>query len=502
MPYSSFIILDAEYTEKIDQMGKDTCTPPLSPPNLRTLRVSAVDPDPLSGKHVVILGLARQGKALARFAADVGARVTVSDLRPAAHLQSSLDELQDLGIETVLGEHPLSLLDTADVLAISGGVPADLPLVVEARRRGLPVTNDALEFARRCPCLVIGITGSAGKTTTTALTGCMGERSGRRTWVGGNIGRPLISDLAEMRPDDLVVMELSSFQLELWDTSPQVAAVLNVTPNHLDRHQTMAAYTQAKANILRFQGPDGVAVLSADDPGAFGLGDCVRGRRRLFSWRRPVDDGAFVQDGAIWLREGQKEQAVCPVEAIPLRGRHNVLNALAATCLADAAGVPLEAIRAAVTSFTGVEHRLEVVGVINGVQYVNDSIATAPERALAALASFTEPIILLAGGRDKKLEWAEWARCVRQRVKTVILFGELAGLLEQWLARPELADLPRPRLVRVGEMAEALQTAARLAQPGDVVLLSPGGTSFDAYVDFAERGEHFRQLVEHLKMET
>ncbi|MEW5988206.1 MAG: UDP-N-acetylmuramoyl-L-alanine--D-glutamate ligase [Chloroflexota bacterium] len=479
-------------------MVRDTRSLARSPENLRALRVSAVDSDPLAGKRLVILGLARQGKALARFAVGVGARVTVSDLRPAALLQSSLDELQDLGIETVLGEHPMSLLDTADVLAISGGVPADLPLVVEARRRGLPITNDALEFARRCPCLMIGVTGSAGKTTTTALTGRMAELSGRRTWVGGNIGRPLISDLAAMRPDDLVVMELSSFQLELWDTSPQVAAVLNVTPNHLDRHQTMEAYTRAKANILRFQTAGDVAVLSADDPGAFGLRDGVRGRLRLFSLRRPVADGAFVQDGAIWLRESQKEQAVCPLEAIQLRGRHNVLNVLAATGLAEAADVPLEAIRAAVTTFTGVEHRLERVGLVNGVHYVNDSIATAPERALAALDSFSEPIILLAGGRDKKLEWAEWARCVRQQVKAVVLFGELAGLLEEWLTRPELADLPRPPIVRVDGMAEAVQEAAAIARPGDVVLLSPGGTSFDAYLDFADRGEQFRQIVRGL----
>ncbi len=448
--------------------------------------------DTLAGKHLVILGLARQGKALARFAVAAGATVTISDLRPAELLQAELAELADIKVETVLGEHPLNLLDGADVLALSGGVPADAPLVQEAQRRGIVITNDSQEFTRRCPAVQIGITGSAGKTTTTALTGEICRAAGRRTWVGGNIGHPLLYDLPQMRPEDIVVQELSSFQLEIWTQSPQVAAVLNVTPNHLDRHKTMTAYSDAKANILRYQGPGSVAVLCADDPGALQMRELAPGRVRLFSRRAPVSDGAYLADGQLWLAEPQQEaRPVCTTSEVQLRGEHNLLNALAAITLADSVGVPTPAARQAIRSFTGVEHRLEVVATVNGVQYVNDSIATAPERVLAALNAFTEPLILLAGGRDKDLDWQEWAQVVPQRAKGVVLFGQLAPLLASLLREQGY----RP-VVQVETLAQAVQAAAEMSRPGDVVLLAPGGTSYDAYVDFAARGAEFRQLVQ------
>ncbi len=448
--------------------------------------------DTFAGKKLVILGLARQGTALARFAVQAGATVVVSDLRPPAKLQSALQELSDLDngrLMFVLGEHPESLLDGADMLAISGGVPADAPLVKLARERGISITNDSIEFMKRTPAAVIGITGSAGKTTTTALTGHMAALSGRPTWVGGNIGHSLIADLDQMQPGDLVVQELSSFQLELWQgIAPQIAAVLNITPNHLDRHRTMAAYTEAKSNILRFQKQQDVAVLSADDPGAAALRWLVRGRSRFFSLEQPVTDGAYTADGFIWLSEAGQKRQLCACEQIQLRGRHNILNVLAAVALADSAGVPDEAMVEAIRTFRGVPHRLELVGTINGVQYVNDSIATAPERALAALASFREPVILLAGGRDKEMVWDEWARQVGRRTRHVVLFGELGAQLQRHLNG-------NTAVTRVGTLEEAVATAAGLATPGDVVLLSPGGTSYDAFEDFAARGEWFRELV-------
>lgn len=456
--------------------------------------------DELAGKRLVILGLARQGKAMARFASEIGAEVVVSDLRSAEELSSSVEELADLQVEMVLGEHPQSLLEGTDVLAISGGVSADAALVEEARMRGIRVTNDSLEFVKRAPGTVIGITGSAGKTTTTALTGSMGRLSGRHTWVGGNIGRPLISALDQMSDDDIVVQELSSFQLELWTQSPPVAAVLNITPNHLDRHETMEAYSAAKANILRFQGKNDVAVLSADDAGAMSLRDDVRGRLRLFSRYSHVDDGAYVEQDQIWLSDEESDVAVCDLQMIPLRGAHNVFNVLAAVTLADSVGVPIEAIREGIVSFQGVEHRLEKVRTINDVQYINDSIATAPERALAALNSFSEPLILLAGGRDKKMVWSEWARKVHQRVKIVILFGELADQLNDHLESLDsgAAGTKAPKIARATTLGDAVQIAHSLAEPGDVVLLAPGGTSYDAYEDFAARGEAFRGMVNAL----
>lgn len=463
--------------------------------------------DWLAGKRLVILGFARQGRALARFAAQAGARVVVSDLRAPEQLQESIRELDGLGIEYVLGEHPMSLLDKADVLAISGGVPANGAFVNAARERGIPITNDSQEFIKRSPTrAVIGITGSAGKTTTTALTGVMGQMAGRRTWVGGNIGRPLIADLHKLTAGDMVVQELSSFQLEIWRQSPPVAAVLNITPNHLDRHKTMAAYVEAKTNILRYQNSDNVAVLSADDAGALALASVVKGRLRLFSQERAVKDGAFMRDNQIWLRDGNGgETAVCSLSAVRLRGQHNISNVLAAVILADSVGIPVAAMRRAIRSFKGIEHRLELVDTRNGVQYVNDSIATAPERALAALDSFDEPLILLAGGRDKEMEWDEWTRRVHRRAKHIILFGDLAAMLEQRLRQQDMEDFGNmsgyqevPARTRVKTLAEAVAAAAEVAEPGDVVLLSPGGTSFDAFADFAERGERFRQLVNEL----
>jgi UDP-N-acetylmuramoylalanine--D-glutamate ligase len=457
----------------------------------------------LIGKQIVILGFARQGIAFARFAARNGAKVIISDLRSQEQLQESMEALQNLEIEYVLGKHPMGLLEGTDLLIISGGVPANLPLVQAARQQGINISNDSQEFAIRCPAAVIGITGSAGKSTTTALMGEMAKAAGLRTWVGGNIGRPLIADLDEMQPGDIVVQELSSFQLEIWQHSPEFAAVLNITPNHLDRHESLAAYSHAKANILRYQDETGIAVLSADDPGAMELAPLAKGRLRLFSIEREVRDGAFVRDGFVWLRSpAAQEKAVISVADIKLRGLHNLSNICAAVTLADSAGLPVSAMVEGLSSFRGVPHRLELVNTINGVQYVNDSIATAPERALAALASYHEPIILLAGGKDKNMVWDAWAKQVAKQVKQVILFGALADMLMNHLEQEINSHKGLLQISRVEDLPSAVQLAAAVAQIGDIVLLSPGGTSYDAYQDFEERGRHFRTLVTEIASET
>jgi UDP-N-acetylmuramoylalanine--D-glutamate ligase len=455
-----------------------------------------VKEDELTGKRVLILGLARQGVAMARFAAEVGANVIVSDIRAADELQSNLEALADLSIQTVLGHHPMSLLDGVDLIVVSGGVPLDLPLLVEAERVGLPVTNDSFEFIKRVPCPVVGITGSAGKTTTTALTGAMVKSTGRKTWIGGNIGRPLIPELADMKPDDLVVQELSSFQLELWTLSPTVAAILNITPNHLDRHRNMNAYINAKARILDYQSSEDIAVLSMDDPGAIDLSGRVHGRLRFFSMDTPVEDGAYLEDGVLYIRDGFRKRKICQVSDIPLRGQHNILNVLSAAVLADSVGVPIGAMHEAIVRFKGIPHRLEEVAVINGVHYINDSIATAPERAIAALESFSEPIILLAGGRDKDMVWTRWAEKVLTSTRGIILFGDLAELLESQLSLAGASKIQDGfKVRRVDTLEEAVIASSDIAEPGDVVLLAPGGTSFDSFVDFEARGEAFRKLV-------
>ena len=451
--------------------------------------------DRLNGKRLLILGLARQGKALARFATAVGADVTISDLRSAETLVQDLSELADLPIRFVLGEHPLSLLDETDILALSGGVPLEAPFVQAAVKAGIELTNDSLEFLRRSPTKKhIGITGSAGKTTTTSLVGAMGQLSPQTTWVGGNIGHPLLADLDRINADDVVVQELSSFQLEIWPQSPAVAAVLNITPNHLDRHKTMAVYSAAKANILRHQTADDIAVLSKDDRGSAALAEIANGRVRWFSRQEEVSDGAFLRQNELILRDGQTETMVCELGDIQLRGTHNVSNVLAAAVMADSVGITADVMKQAVRQFKGVPHRLEPVATINGVHYINDSIATAPERALAAIGAFSEPLVLLAGGRDKKMNWEQWTKTVSGQAKEIVLFGDLAPMLEDRLKQAGR----RNGYVRAADLAEAVTIAHKKAISGDIVLLSPGGTSFDAFKDFAERGELFRQLVRQL----
>jgi UDP-N-acetylmuramoylalanine--D-glutamate ligase len=273
-----------------------------------------------------------------------------------------------------------------------------------------------------------------------------------------------------------------------------VAAVLNVTQNHLDRHKTMESYRKAKSNILRYQDGQDVAILSADDPGAMSMKDEVRCRLRTFSLHQEVQDGSFVRNEEIWKRDGQTEEKVSDLDSIQLRGDHNVLNVLASVILADSVGIPRDAIARAIASFTGVEHRLELVRTIGGVQFVNDSIATAPERVIAAIDSFSEPLVLLAGGQDKDMEWEEWALLVIKRAKTIVLFGELADDLGRYLGQAKKGK-SEPIIIRTDSLDEAINAATLLSEAGDVVLLSPGGTSFDAFTDFSERGDVFRKLV-------
>ena len=504
-----------------------------------------------AGKRIVILGLARQGIALARFFLREGAQLTISDIAPADQLSEPLTELAGLPVRLVLGGHPPELLDDCDLLCLSGGVPPQIPLVAAARRQGIPVSNDALLTVQRSPAPTIGITGSSGKTTTTTLVGLMlaaqsaGDASApsvsmtarRRIWVGGNIGLPLVDKLVQVSAADWLVLELSSFQLELFDggsygqpIGPRVAALLNVTPNHLDRHPSMAHYTAAKANVLRWQGPDDGAALGADDPitgawlrnkrvdiapgpGQEALSFPLAGRLLGFGLKEPVGEGCWLARDQLTLRLDGREQPVLPASEVKLRGRHNLLNVAAACAISAAAGVEPPTMAAVASSFAGVEHRLELVRERDGVRWYNDSIATAPERAAAALHSFDEPIVLLAGGRDKKLPWADFARLARERVRVLILFGEAAGLIAEAVAaagfntaaaetptQPTSKNAARPdlRVVHCADLAEAVMAAAHATEPGDVVLLSPGGTSFDAYKDFAARGEHFRALVNGL----
>jgi UDP-N-acetylmuramoylalanine--D-glutamate ligase len=351
-----------------------------------------------------------------------------------------------------------------------------------------------------CPAPIIGITGSSGKTTTTALVGEIMRAQGRRTFVGGNIGSPLINLVDQLKQEDSVVMELSSFQLAGLDQSPHIAALLNLSPNHLDRHESMDDYVAAKTNIVRFQGPDDHAILNADQPLTRELVGLCRGQVALFSHDRELDAGAFLDGKSVVIRWHGETRTVCDVPEIRLLGAHNVDNVLAACAISAAAGASVHAMRAAVISFGGVEHRLELVAKIGGVRYYDDSIATSPQRTMAALNSFDAPIILLAGGREKHLPLQELAQLIRAKAKALVLFGEAAPLLEQAVLEANRAEqgssLP---VYHSADMREAILAAAGVAEEGDIVLLSPACTSFDMYRDFAERGAHFQSLVRELE---
>lgn len=480
----------------------------------------------LSGLRILVVGLGREGSALALYLAGHNLPVTATDSQSAAQLGRAATTLQEAGVSLVLKEHPFSLLDEADILFVSPGVPLEVPLVQEAMRRKIPLSTESRLFCHLCPAPILAVTGSSGKTTTTTLLGEILQADGRKTWVGGNIGRPLIEVVDQIQPDDSVVMELSSFQLEYFHArlnknvdvslmpvndvqqlatlldnwSPAVGAMLNITPNHLDRHPSMKHYVQAKRAIIDYQNKAAALIMGLDNDMTRTIGGNFGNKVRWFSLEAQMPNGAGLAGNSLVLFNADgKPEHLAAVQEIKLRGRHNLYNVLAACLMAREAGASIKAMQQVITSFSGVDHRLQLVGQHKQVAYYNDSIATSPERLVAALYSFTEPIVLLAGGKDKHLPWSEAARLILQRTKTVILFGEAAELIanEIELARQELM-VEKTNIHRCANLDQAVTLAAQVAQPGNVVLLSPGCTSFDAFSSFAERGDRFKTLVKAL----
>ena len=455
------------------------------------------------GKQVLVIGAARQGLATARFLCLRGATVILNDRRKSDELHISSEWLKNLKIRWVVGSHPIDLLDQTDYVCLSGGIPLDLPIIIEAKKRMIPLINDTEIFMREVPCQTIGITGSAGKTTTTSLVGKIAqtafEGSTKKVWVGGNIGDPLLNYVDEMHPDDFAVLEISSFQLDQMTRSSDIAAVLNITPNHLDRHKTMEKYIAAKSRLLDFQTSENTAILGRDDPGSWSLRGKVKGKLLSFGFSilAPGSNGIQFIDGKYTLKMDSEEKVLCTQDDVQLRGSHNQLNVMASCLIASTAGITEKAIQAGVRGFSGVAHRLEFVRTWGGADWYNDSIATAPERTMAAIHAFDRPIVILLGGRDKDLPWDSLTGLIQDRVSQVVLFGEATNLIE--LALDQIPESNRHFSVsRCKGLQEAILSASRLVKPGDVVLLSPGGTSFDEFCDFEERGERFRKWVQEL----
>ncbi len=453
-------------------------------------------------KTILIIGAARQGQALARHLTRQGARVILNDIQSPEKLVPIQQQFNGGSVRCVFGSHPLELLIGVDLVSLSGGIPLTNPIVKEAHRLGITVTNDTQVFMEEIKAPVIGITGSAGKTTTTSLVGKMAEvdaGSGRKAWVGGNIGLPLVDHLEEIDPADIVILEISSFQLEQMTISPHIAAILNITPNHLDRHKTLQAYMAAKERILLFQKKEDFAILNREDAGAWGLAKSVKGFLLTFGMKEPAKDlnGTFLWQNIICLKENGKVTELLLKDAIKLRGEHNLMNVLAACAIGWAAGFTADNMKQAVQEFNGVAHRLEFVRRWHDADWYNDSIATAPERTSAAINSFDQPIVLLLGGRDKDLPWQDLAALVNHKVDHVIVFGEAAEKITAALNRAP-QDGRRVTIKRVAKLKDAVTAAAHLVESGDVVLFSPGGTSFDEFKDFEERGERYCEWVKNL----
>jgi UDP-N-acetylmuramoylalanine--D-glutamate ligase len=443
----------------------------------------------LAGRRITVVGLARSGVAACRLLLACGARVTATDAKPASALDPAARVLGSRGVRLYAGAHPPEAFGDAELCVVSPGVPQDHEVLAACRRRGVPVLGEVELAYRTMTADVLAVTGTNGKTTTTTLLGALVAETGRPVLVAGNIGRPLTAEALDFPPDGLVVAEVSSFQLETTDTfRPRVAVLLNFTPDHLDRHGSLAAYAEAKARIFRRQTAEDWAVVNADDPGAAALAARVPGRLLWFSRIRAVEEGAHVADGWVALRLHGREVRVGPVEEIGLRGTHNLENVLAATAAAAWAGVSPERLRAAIRAFRAVAHRLEWIRDLSGVGFYNDSKGTNVDATRRALAAFREPIVLIAGGRDKGQDFAPLAAAAAGRVKAAVVIGEGRATVGPALRRVTAVH-------EAESMAGAVRRAFGLAAPGDVVLLSPACASFDMFRDYEHRGEVFREEV-------
>ncbi len=438
--------------------------------------------------RVLVLGYAREGASVARYLQRLGAEVTAADARFAASGREPTEGTRPV----VLSPERVELVRNADVLVVSPGIPDSNPLLTQAFNQGVPVTNATQLFFDRCPCPIVGITGTSGKSTTTSLITAMLQADGRDARAGGNIGLPMIDLLDELTPNSVAVLELSSFQLQRLHASPHVAVVTNLAPNHLDRHGTLQAYQAAKANILRRQGAGDIAVLGWESEHVRAMASETAARIVWFGEDAPTPS-ATAEAGWILFSDEDVER-IMPVEDLRLRGRHNVQNVLAAVAAARALHTSTSAIQSATSGFQGLPHRLQAVGEICGVIFIDDSIATSPDRAAVALDAVSSPIVLIAGGRSKGLPWTPLSMNLRTKAKAVVLIGEAADEIQRWLLEDKaLGEL---HVQRADSMPAAVRSAFGLAEPGDTVLLAPACTSYDMYSNFEERGDAFRAAVE------
>jgi len=445
----------------------------------------------LKGKKVLVVGLGKSGLAAALFLRHRGAQVTVSDVRSAEALANDIPALLEEGIMVEAGGHGLLTFRRQDLIVVSPGVPLDTPELAQVKSFGLTVIGELELAARFLKGRMIAITGSNGKTTTTALVGEILEAAGIPTLVGGNIGVPVVELIEPSTDETWSVLEVSSFQLESTDQfHPSIAVILNITPDHLDRHGSFENYALAKERIFAAQNANDCLVLNADNVRAAEAAARSAAQIYWFSIEHPVARGAWLKEGYVVYRSTQDTapEKIVPLSAIPLKGAHNVENVLAAVCAARLAGASIEAIGKAIESFRAVEHRLEYVSTVNGVEFYNDSKATNVDATAKAIAAFDSGIHLILGGKDKGSDYTQLAQLLRARVRAVYTIGSAAAKIESHL-RGVVTLHPCQTL------ENAVSTAAAAARPGDVVLLSPACSSYDQFENYEQRGRVFKQLV-------
>jgi UDP-N-acetylmuramoylalanine--D-glutamate ligase len=448
----------------------------------------------LKGKNVLILGLARSGIAAAIELINLGAKVTASDMKSKGELKD-IAALESKGAQLVFGEHPLSLLNGCDLIVLSPGVPSDINILDEARKRDIPIISE-LELGfwfAKAP--IIAVTGTNGKTTTTTLIGEIFKNEGKNITLAGNIGIPLVREVEKAEAKDFLIVEVSSFQLEnIMHFKPKISVILNISEDHLNRHKTFENYIETKARIFENQTEEDYAVLNYDDPIVRSFIKRIKAKTMYFSQKEELSRGIYVKNGVIVIRENGKIYPLLKAEELGIKGSHNLENALAAACVAWICRINLNNVAETLKDFHGVEHRLEFVAEIGQVKFINDSKATNPHSAQKAIEALNEPIVLIAGGYDKKSDYTDFIRAFSGKVKKLILIGDTADVIEDAAKKQGFYDIQK-----TDSLQQAVKLAYSAATPGDVVLLSPACASWDMFESFEERGRIFKEAVYSLK---
>ena len=451
--------------------------------------------DSLQNKTVAVIGIGVSNQPLLKLLLDRGIAVTACDKKDRESLGIVAEQLEANGCRLRLGEGYLDDL-TEDVIFRTPGMRPDLPQLTAAVERGSALTSEMEVFFEVCPCPKIAVTGSDGKTTTTTIIAELLRRAGKSVHLGGNIGHPLLAETGSMKPDDVAVLELSSFQLMTMTRSPHIAVVTNLAPNHLDVHKDFQEYIDAKENIFTHQSAEDIAVFNADNPYTLEEASRAVGRARMFSRQKELEDGVFLRGDAIIAQHDGAERQVMTTADIKLPGVHNIENYMAAIAAVDGL-VSDEVIRDFAREFGGVEHRIELIRTRNGVRWYNDSIASSPSRTIAGLNSFREKVILIAGGKDKGISYEGLGPVINDHVKLLILCGATAGVIRQ--STEQASNYEGLEIVDVADYHQAVALADSRAQDGDVVILSPASTSFDRFANFMERGRVFKDIVNSLE---